>query len=92
MIEEGQSTVPEAELEGTKLGVVAQSEGWFVLNARDASWIRSEERGQDIDFEGEQEWTQLGFRIQVLSPGQYSLYHGESGQEDFLVSPASACS
>ena len=85
MIEKGQSTVPEAQLEKTELGLVAEGEGWFVLNARDASWIRSEERGQDTDFEGKQEWTQLGFRIQVLSPGQYGLYHGESGQEDFLV-------
>ena len=56
-----------------------------MLNARDASWIRSEERGQDTDFEGRQEWTDLGFRIQILSPGQRGLYHGERGQEDFLV-------
>ena len=77
--------VPEAKLQKTELGLVAESEGWFVLNARDASWIRSEERGQDTDFEGRQEWAQLGFRIQILSPGQRGLYHGESGQEDFLV-------
>ena len=37
-----------------------------MLNARDVTWIRSEERGQDTDFEGRQEWSQLGFRIQVL--------------------------
>ena len=61
-------TVPEAELMKMEVGLIPQGEGWFVLNARDASWIRSEERGQDTDFEGEQEWTQLGFRIQVLSP------------------------
>ncbi len=78
-------TVPEAELQETELGLVPQGEGWFVLNARDATWIRSEERGQDTDFEGGQEWTQLGFRIQVLAPGQRSMYHGERGQEDFLV-------
>ena len=78
-------TVPEAELRRTDVGVVPQGEGWYVLNARDASWIRSEERGQDTDFEGAQEWPQLGFRIQVLAPGQRSLYHGERGQEDFLV-------
>lgn len=63
----------------------AQGEGWFVLNACEASWIRSEERGQDTDFEGGQEWTQLGFRIQVLARGQRGMYHGERGQEDFLV-------
>ena len=49
------------------------------------TWIQSEERGQDTDFEGRQEWSQLGFRIQVLSPGQRGIYHRESGQEDFLV-------
>lgn len=78
-------TVPEAELKKTDAGLIPQGEGWFVLNARDASWIRSEERGQDTDFEGGQEWTQLGFRIQVIAPGQRSMYHGEQGQEDFLV-------
>jgi quercetin dioxygenase-like cupin family protein len=78
-------TVPEAELKQTELGLIPQGEGWFVLNARDATWIRSEERGQDTDFEGGQEWKQLGFRIQVIGPGQRGVYHGERGQEDFLV-------
>jgi quercetin dioxygenase-like cupin family protein len=78
-------TVPEAELKETDAGLIPQGEGWFVLNAREASWIRSEERGQDTDFEGGQEWTQLGFRIQVIAPGQRSMYHGERGQENFLV-------
>src|SRR5690242_3750345 len=77
--------VREAELTKTDAGVVPRSEGWFVLNARDVSWITSEERGQDTDFEGGQDWSQLGFRIQVLLPGQRGLYHGERGQEDFLV-------
>ena len=78
-------SVPEAQLTKTDAGLIPQGEGWFVLNARDVSWIRSEERGQDTDFEEGQEWTELGFRIQILGPGQHSLYHGENGQEDFLV-------
>ena len=78
-------TVPEATLQQTDVGLVPEGEGWFVLNARDASWIRSEERGQDTDFEGRQEWAQLGFRIQVLARGQRGIYHSERGQEDFLV-------
>jgi len=78
-------TVPEAELKKTDAGLIPQGEGWFVLNARDATWIQSDERGQDTDFEGGQEWAQLGFRIQVLGPGQRSMYHGERGQEAFLV-------
>ena len=84
MIEESVG-VHEAELKETELGLVPQGEGWFVLNARDVTWIRSEERGQDTDFEGAQEWAQLGFRIQVIGPGQRGIYHGERGQEDFLV-------
>ncbi|HZG35419.1 MAG TPA: cupin domain-containing protein [Gaiellaceae bacterium] len=78
-------TVPEAELKQTSDGLIPQGDGWFVLNARDATWIRSEERGQDTDFQGGQEWAQLGFRIQVVAPGQRGMYHGERGQEDFLV-------
>jgi uncharacterized cupin superfamily protein len=79
-------SAPEAQLKKTDAGLIPQGEGWFVLNARDVTWIRSEERGQDTDFEGGQEWTQLGFRIHVLMPGQRNgMYHGERGQEDFLV-------
>ena len=79
-------SVPEAELKKTDAGLIPQGHGWFVLNARDASWIRSEERGHDTDFEGGQEWAQLGFRIHVLMPGQRNgMYHGERSQEDFLV-------
>jgi len=79
-------SVPEATLTKTENGLIPDAEGWFVLNARDAVWIRSEERGLDTYLEGRQEWTELGFRIQVLMPGQRNgLYHGERGQEDFLV-------
>jgi quercetin dioxygenase-like cupin family protein len=77
--------VSEARLDETAVGIVPEGEGWFVLNARDVSWIRSDERGQDTDFEGRQEWTGLGFRIQVVGPGQRGIYHGERGQENFLV-------
>ena len=79
-------SVPEAQLKQVELGLVVESEGWFVVNARDVRWVRSETRGQDTDFEGKQEFPELGFRIQVLSPGQRNgMYHGESDQEDFLV-------
>ena len=77
--------VPEAQLKQIDEGLIVDSDGWFVLNARAASWVRSQERGQDTDFEGKQEWTQLGFRIQILGPGQRGMYHRERSQEDFLV-------
>src|SRR5262249_10674920 len=78
-------TVPEAELKKTDVGLIPEGEGWFVLNARDVSWIRSEERGQDTDFQGGQERAQLGFRIRSLTRGQRGSCHGERSQEDFLV-------
>jgi uncharacterized cupin superfamily protein len=78
--------VREADLQKTAAGLIPQGDGWFVLNARDVTWIRSDDRGQDTDFEGAQEWAQLGLRIQVLLPGQRNgMFHRERGQEDFLV-------
>ena len=77
--------VHEAQLKKTDAGLVVESDGWFVLNARDVPWWRSEEKGQGTDYEGKYELPQLGFHIHVLMPGQHSVYHGERGQEDFLV-------
>jgi uncharacterized cupin superfamily protein len=79
-------SVPEARLRKTAAGLVVETGGWFVLNARDVPWWRHEQRGQDTDFEGRQEFPQLGFRVHVLMPGQANgMYHGERSQEDFLV-------
>ena len=79
-------SVREAQLVQTEAGVVPQGDGWFVLNARDVTWMTSDDRGQDTEFEGRQNWEQLGFRLHVLMPGQRNgLYHRENGQEDFLV-------
>lgn len=78
--------VPEAKLEQTEQGVVAKDDGWFVLNARDARWYYVEGRGAFCDFEGEAEWKQLGFNVQVLGSGEaMAMYHWEADQEDFLV-------
>ena len=77
--------VPEAPLEQTEAGRVPSGEGWFVLNARDALWWRHDEKGQGTEFEGKQEFPQLGFHLRVLMPGQHGVYHGEIGHEDFLV-------
>ena len=78
--------VPEATVTEAPVGLIPEGEGWFVLNARDSSWIRSDDRGQDACLDGRQEWAELGFRIHVLGPGQRNgMYHRESGQEDFLV-------
>ena len=78
--------VPEAKLEKTEHGVAPTSEGWFVLNARDAVWRATEGRGAVCDFEADFEFSQLGFNPFVLWPGDpMAMYHWEADQEDFLV-------
>jgi uncharacterized cupin superfamily protein len=88
-----------ARLEHVVTGLVPVTDGWFVLNARDAAWIRHPTFGLQCVFEttgpiarsreGLEPLTfpQLGIHIHVLEPGQPStLYHEEPGnQEDFLV-------
>jgi uncharacterized cupin superfamily protein len=78
--------VPEAQLEATEHGVVPQSDGWFVLNAREARWRHGEGRGANCLFEGEPEFPQLGIRLVALAPSEpMAMYHWEADQEDFLV-------
>jgi uncharacterized cupin superfamily protein len=78
--------VPEAQLESTEQGLVAKSDGWFVLNARDSRWYHVHGRGAFCDLEGDREFTQVGINVQVLAPGEaMAMYHWEADQEDFLV-------
>jgi uncharacterized cupin superfamily protein len=82
--------VPESKLEDLGSGLTPVTEGWFVVNVRDAEWWSSEKRGARCAFENEYgdppvEFDQLGINVTVLEPGQASLYHAESNQEAFLV-------
>jgi len=66
--------------------VTEPGEGWFVLNAREASWRRRPGRGYSLPFEGANDFPQLGIELYVLGPGEpIGLYHWEANQEDFLV-------
>jgi hypothetical protein len=78
--------VPESKLEKTEHGLVPRSEGWCVLNMRDAVWGHVDGRGAACDFEGERQFEQLGVNPFVLGPGEpMAMYHWEADQEDFLV-------
>jgi len=84
--------VPEASLVQTEAGLVPEGSGWFVVNARDARWVRREGRGDMVpltgwsDEEAEANFREVGVNVFVLSPGEpMSMYHGESSQEDFLM-------
>jgi quercetin dioxygenase-like cupin family protein len=82
--------VPEAQLHGSGSGLAPATEGWFVVNVRDAEWWFADSRGARCAFENEYgdprvEFAQLGINVTVLETGQTSLYHAESNQEAFLV-------
>jgi uncharacterized cupin superfamily protein len=78
--------VPEASIEQTEHGLVPTGDGWYVLNARDARWYYVAGRGAFCDFEGDQDFPQLGINVQALGPGEaMAMYHWEADQEDFLV-------
>src|SRR5437763_5039954 len=83
----------EEEFEDRCGGLARLSEGWFVVNVRDAEWLTSETTGPkkpsgaECSFETRHvSFPQLGVRLHVLEPGESNgLYHRESEQEDFLV-------
>ena len=76
----------EAPLRDTKVGLVADVDGWFVVNAMEARWRESDATGRWCDFEGKRPFRQLGINVSVLEPGQsLGRYHRENAQEDFLV-------
>jgi len=82
--------VPESQLEPTEHGRVPMGHGWFVLNAREARWYHTEGRSAicefEGEFEGEQDFLQLGVNLSVLGSGEFmAMYHWEADQEDFLV-------
>jgi len=79
-------TVDKAPIERNENGLVPSSEGWYVLNAADTPWWRSDYFGASADLEGKPDFPEYGMNIQVLWPGQPNgLYHRESVQEDFRV-------
>jgi uncharacterized cupin superfamily protein len=77
----------EARLVDSEYGRVAATEGWFVVNVRDAAWMTNELFGDACIFEGDEvSFADLGYTIGILQPGRPSgLYHREANQEDFLV-------
>ncbi|HEY7629094.1 MAG TPA: cupin domain-containing protein, partial [Thermoleophilaceae bacterium] len=79
--------VEEARLEQLEAGLTPVTEGWFVVNVRDAAWVTNEAMGDACIIEGDDvSFPEIGFTICVLQPGQPNgMYHREPNQEDFLV-------
>ncbi len=90
--------VEEARLEAVGSGLAPVTDGWFVVNVREAAWLTNDAFGARCVFEGDtrvlrrrpdlspHKFAEVGFTLQVVQPGQPSgMYHAESGQEDFIV-------
>ena len=79
--------MPEARLDDSGSGLAPASEGWFVVNVRDAEWWTSKTFGTGCGFESDEfHFPQLGINLSVLQPGEPNcLFHSESVQEAFLV-------
>lgn len=78
--------IPEAKLKQTDHGFVPEGDGWYIINAKDASWRKNEKFGDACTFEGNRRFEQYGINIHVIHPGQPNChYHGEDDQENFLV-------
>jgi uncharacterized cupin superfamily protein len=76
----------EAKLVPTAVGLIPDSDGWFVVNARQARWLHAEGRSAYSDFEADHPFAQTGISLAVLEPGQaMAMYHWEADQEDFLL-------
>jgi hypothetical protein len=63
--------VPGAQLEDFGSGLTPVTQGWFVVNVRDAEWWFSERRGARCAFESEYgdppvEFAQFGINVTVL--------------------------
>jgi uncharacterized cupin superfamily protein len=62
-------------------------EPWFVVNATRERWSAAPGWGRVMKFERDgSPFADFGINIHVIGPGERStMYHGEDGQEDFLV-------
>jgi len=78
--------IEEAGLRPTEHGQVPETDGWFVVNARDVHWQDDGEMGVYTPFAGDVRFPSVGINLAVLQPGQPNcMYHREGEQEDFLV-------
>jgi uncharacterized cupin superfamily protein len=70
---------------GPRLGT--PTEPWFVVNATTEPWREAPGWGRHVTFEPPgTRFQDFGINVHVIGPGERStMYHGEDGQEDFLV-------
>jgi mannose-6-phosphate isomerase-like protein (cupin superfamily) len=84
--------VAEAELTDTGAGMIPSTQGWFILNAKDARWNEKPGQGHSLPLTGENEYEaetffpMLGMSLRIVEDVEpTTTYHWETDQEDFLV-------
>ena len=92
----------EARLEQVGNGLAPVTEGWFVVNARDAAWIEHDAFGFRCKFETDgrvaaartgssRDVREIGYTLAVLEPGKPTgMYHAETPRRTSSSSRASA--
>ena len=75
--------VTEARLEDSGSGLAPVTEGWFIVNVREAEWSSSETRGAACWFADEYgeppvEFEQIGINVTLLELGQSGIYDAEA--------------
>jgi hypothetical protein len=86
--------VSEARLEELTAGLTPVTDGWFIVNVRDAAWVTNDTLASACTFEGDgtPPFGEVGLTLRVLQPGQPSaLYHRESNRRTSSSSPVNAC-
>jgi hypothetical protein len=68
--------VHEARVADAGHGLVARSDGWFVINAREARSRHRAGRGDSLGFQGDSTFPQVGIGIVAHGPGEpIAMYH-----------------
>jgi uncharacterized cupin superfamily protein len=69
------------------LSRMADDPSWFIANATTATWRGAPGWGRSVSFERDGvRFQDYGLNVHTIAPGERStMYHGEGGQEDFLV-------
>jgi hypothetical protein len=62
--------IGEAKPTQTEHGLVTHSGAWYVVNAREARWVGSDDLWRGAWLEPEETWPALGFRLTPLDPGK----------------------
>ena len=78
--------VPEANIVKRENGLVPDGEGWYVLNARESTWLHTDDFGVACTFEGDVRFAEFGITSACSSLARVSC-SGDDGGPSRSLSP-----